>query len=277
MEPAEFLPRLHGSLERLALFDLRLTCRTGLHIGAGKSSALAGSDQPVFRDGAGRPLVPGSSLRGILRSGVEALCRALALDAVADPGDANKHSLSTESAEILPHWRQLSIVQRLFGTVAEGPGGFSYASRLQIADAPCEAAVAVELRDGVGIERGTRTAATGIKFDLEVVPAGTSFRGSLRFKNPADFEIGLLAQALSMLDSGALLLGGKSARGLGWVAVEVSPLRIVDSQSILSGTAQPKPASSELIFGPIDEHLRDALASLQQLAQAANDARQRAV
>jgi CRISPR-associated RAMP protein (TIGR02581 family) len=262
----EFRPRLHGSIERIVLFDFLITCRTGVHIGAGKSSDLAGSDQPVMRDAAGRPLVPGSSLRGILRSGVEALCAALGLDAVADPGEATQ-GLSDAEAAVLPHWRDLSLAERLFGAAAETPAGFSYASRLQIADALCAAPAAVELRDGVGIDRDSRTASTGIKFDLEVVPAGTRFQGAIRFKNPADFELGLVAQALAMLDSGALLLGGKSARGLGWVGVEVTEPRFIDPTNLLAGAALPAAGRT---FGPVEEKLADALVSLQRLAQAAS-------
>ncbi|MDP9119881.1 MAG: RAMP superfamily CRISPR-associated protein [Acidobacteriota bacterium] len=271
MDRQEFRPRLHGSLERIALLDFLLTCRTGLHIGAGKSTDLAGSDQPVLRDATGRPLVPGSSLRGILRTGVEALCRAAGIDKTfADPGTATG-GLLPEVAEILPHWRELDPVERLFGAAADGPGGFSYASRLQISDALCGTPIAVELRDGVGIERDSRTAATGIKFDLEVVPAGTRFRGVIRFKNPADFELGLLAQALWMLDSGALLLGGKSARGLGWVGVEIMAPRFIAPADILAGAPE---TPSDRTFGSVEEKLSDFLATLKRLVREAGASRQ---
>ncbi len=271
MDAHEFRPRLHGSLERLALLDLRLTCRSGLHIGAGKSNDFAGSDQPVIRDAAGRPLVPGSSLRGVLRSGVEAVCGALNLDAMArTEGDAAE--LAPAAAKLQTQWRKLTVVERLFGAAAKEREGFSYASRLQIADAPCEGEVAVELRDGVAIERDSRTAAAGIKFDLEVVPAGTRFHGAIRFKNPAEFELGLLAQALWMLDNGALLLGGKSARGLGWMQVEVTAPRLLDAAQILSRPAAG--ASAERRFGPPETMLAPWLASLEHLAEAARSAPQ---
>lgn len=270
MDRRELLPRLHGSIERIALLDFRLTCRTGLHIGAGKSSDLAGSDQPVLRDAAGRPLVPGSSLRGILRSGIEAFCRSAGLDRrFADPGPSTA-GLAPEIATVLAAWRELEPWERVFGAAADAPGGFSYASRLQISDAACADPAAIELRDGVGIRRDTRTAAQGIKFDLEVVAAGARFLGTIRFKNPADFELGLLAQALWMLDGGALLLGGKSARGLGWVGVEVTAPRFIAAAQILAGIAAPAAARE---WGGVEEMLRAPLVSLQQLAQEASDAR----
>src|SRR5436309_14020418 len=47
-------------------------CETGLHIGAGKGSLeIGGADNPVVKDAFGLPYVPGSSLRGKLRSLLE--------------------------------------------------------------------------------------------------------------------------------------------------------------------------------------------------------------
>src|SRR5918996_989225 len=49
-----------------------LSCETGLHIGAGKGSLeIGGPDKPVVQEAFGRPYVPGSSLRGKLRSLLE--------------------------------------------------------------------------------------------------------------------------------------------------------------------------------------------------------------
>lgn len=60
-----------GLLGKL-LLDGEMICDTGLHIGAGKGSLdLGGADNPVVKDAFGRPYVPGSSLRGKLRSLLE--------------------------------------------------------------------------------------------------------------------------------------------------------------------------------------------------------------
>src|SRR6185437_13006804 len=49
-----------------------LHCETGLHVGAGKGSLeIGGSDNPVVKDSYGRPYVPGSYLRGKIRSLLE--------------------------------------------------------------------------------------------------------------------------------------------------------------------------------------------------------------
>src|ERR1022692_3315568 len=54
------------------ILEGELTCETGLHVGAGKGSLeIGGSDNPVVKDAFGRPYVPGSSLRGKIRSLLE--------------------------------------------------------------------------------------------------------------------------------------------------------------------------------------------------------------
>ena len=59
-----------------------LHCETGLHIGAGKGSLeIGGADNPVVKDAFGLPYIPGSSLRGRIRSLLE---QALGLTA---PGE----------------------------------------------------------------------------------------------------------------------------------------------------------------------------------------------
>jgi CRISPR-associated RAMP protein (TIGR02581 family) len=267
VNPADLRVRHHAALERLMLFDYRLTCQTGLHIGAGKSVDFAGSDLPVLRDASGRPFIPGSSLRGVLRAGIESLCGALGLN--ESHRQTPKDLLTGVPEDLAKGWKELDLVKRLFGSVVDekkdAATTISYGSRLQISDAICENTVLFEVRDGVGICRETRTAAQAVKFDVEVVPAGTRFRGRVRFKNPADYEIGLLAQALWMLGEGLLLLGGKSSRGLGWVSVEITTPRELTAKALLD--RQTGEASQA--FGPVDDKLGTYLEGLRELAEPA--------
>src|SRR5258708_10424284 len=54
------------------ILEGEMRCETGLHVGAGKGSLeIGGSDNPVVKDSFGRPYVPGSSLRGRIRSLLE--------------------------------------------------------------------------------------------------------------------------------------------------------------------------------------------------------------
>ena len=54
------------------ILEGEMYCETGLHVGAGKGSLeIGGSDNPVVKDSWGRPYVPGSSLRGKIRTLLE--------------------------------------------------------------------------------------------------------------------------------------------------------------------------------------------------------------
>src|SRR5574340_507534 len=60
--------RLLGKL----ILEGELHCETGLQVGAGKGSLeIGGSDNPVVKDAFGLPYIPGSTLRGKLRSLLE--------------------------------------------------------------------------------------------------------------------------------------------------------------------------------------------------------------
>jgi CRISPR/Cas system CSM-associated protein Csm3 (group 7 of RAMP superfamily) len=54
-------------------FDGLLTLKTPVRIGTGSSTGVAQSDLPVMRDGRGLPIIPGSSMKGVLRSYVESI------------------------------------------------------------------------------------------------------------------------------------------------------------------------------------------------------------
>ncbi|MEM7677204.1 MAG: RAMP superfamily CRISPR-associated protein, partial [Myxococcota bacterium] len=53
-----------------------ITTVSGLHIGAG-AGEIGSSDLPVLRDALGYPIIPGSSIKGVLRSTIEGLVRSI--------------------------------------------------------------------------------------------------------------------------------------------------------------------------------------------------------
>src|ERR1043165_3949597 len=64
------------------ILEGNISCQTGLHIGAGKGSLeIGGADNPVVKDAFGLPYIPGSSLRGRIRSLLE---NALGMTAPAE-------------------------------------------------------------------------------------------------------------------------------------------------------------------------------------------------
>src|SRR5215210_6520455 len=68
------------TLQSRLRFTGELIARTGLRIGAGRDTDVAGHDLPVMRDANGHPFIPGASFKGVLRAQIEALLRGLSDD-----------------------------------------------------------------------------------------------------------------------------------------------------------------------------------------------------
>jgi CRISPR-associated RAMP protein (TIGR02581 family) len=251
-----------------------LATRTALHIGAGGSGDALGTDSPVVRTANGSPYIPGSSLKGVLRSAAEALFRggpfqkdrkklwacdpiagkdracvtheraeALLKDEKARAKQADKEPDSRRVAAKI--WDESCTVCQLFGSLA-------LAGRVRFADLPLRSEAALlELRNGVGIDRDKELAASGVLYDFEAVPPETQFELRVTVDNPTDEEIGLLLYLFQELDAGNLTLGGKTSRGLGrvhvsWEKIEEITLQkanpfadLLSSRDLL---ALPKPA-----------------------------------
>lgn len=210
----------------------RLTLRTALHVGTGKDTETA--DDLMRRDARGRLLIPGTAIAGALRSiatrlaprfNKERLCQAPPLPTVVDvharaprfdkerPCQALTGTQSKEACQCL--------VCQLFGDVnPREDTEKATAARVLVYDAVLDTSPAVLIRDGVGIDRVTGAAARReqIKFDYEVLPAGTTFKLRLELDPRLGNEektLPLLAAALAEWEQGRGAVGGRVGRGLG--------------------------------------------------------------
>lgn len=205
------------TLNNRYMLEGRLRTDGALHIGAGVGSST--TDAPFVRMG-NAAYIPGSSLRGVMRSTVERLMHAVR-------PDANIFCVSLETAK--PECNSSFDAEELDRTPREDLhfcpmcrffGSTSIASRLKVGDA-VQIGKAKEpvLRDGVGIDRDTETAADQIKFDFEVLEPGPAFQFKLQVENVGDSDKALLLMMLVELKRG-VDVGGKRSRGLGRVALE---------------------------------------------------------
>lgn len=169
-----------------------LVLQTATHLGGGADGI---ADMVLIRDAhAGGPLLPGTSIAGALRSHL-----ADVLGGYRSPEDARVPSLfGGARGDDLGAQSPLIVFDSL-GTLPDHH--------------------AAEIRDGVQIDAARGTAEEHKKFDIEVLPAGTSF--SLRFDlvvSRAEEEpelLALLITALSGLSCGDIALGARRSRGLG--------------------------------------------------------------
>jgi CRISPR-associated RAMP protein (TIGR02581 family) len=209
---------------------LRVTARlifdTAWRIGSGREGEV--SDLGVLLDASGQPLLPGSSLKGRLRSTCESLAPTLGLTACLLNSLATRVDCASDVQWYRDHREeyqdslkrgpdhQLAWIDRYTCDVCKLFGSPVQAARLRCTDGRLidSHAAAVRVRDGVVLDRDSHTAVDGLKYDYETVAAGAVFEIVLELDNPAPRDEALLGAALFEWCSGSSL-GGFTSRGLG--------------------------------------------------------------
>jgi CRISPR-associated RAMP protein (TIGR02581 family) len=226
-----------------------LTTVTALRISSGRSTEPIGSDLPVIKDALGRPLIPGSSFKGALRSRLESFLRGIlgsdrklvANPAVNDEWSLTATELSEFKEKILKNVKQEEKEDRLNDLILSNTDLISHlfgspwiASKFQVRDLTVQADAwfgQYQERDGVAIDRDTETAADGKLYDYQVVPAGTPFDFKAVVENARDWELGLLTIGLHQFETEQIPLGGGRSRGLGVVKLKIDKMRWVDVEN----------------------------------------------
>jgi CRISPR-associated RAMP protein (TIGR02581 family) len=160
--------------------------------------------------------IPGSSLKGVVRSHTERIIRTVLGDAptvCCDPFDkelACGFRIKVDNLTTAQQYAQLCLACKIFGHMVQ-------ASRLATQDAyPLDpTAVKLETRHGVAIDRRSGGVAVG-PFELEVATSGR-FATRLRLYNFERWQVGLLALVLRDLSKQELPIGFGKSRGLGRV------------------------------------------------------------
>ena len=208
--------------------------KSPIHVGASDVAAIDGLAAPILRDGHARPWIPGASLRGSLRTALETLLRGLggAGARVCESGNACEKSIDkarevfasqrhvAESDAFDLAWRESCVVCRLFGNT-------HLAARVRIADLVATEPLVTTKRHGNAVNGDLRTVTHQTLYEFEAIPAGASFAFRAVLDDAADHEVGLLVEGLGMFDLGLASLGGKRARGLGDVAIDLDDVRHV--------------------------------------------------
>lgn len=265
-----------AAVKRRVVLKGTLTADTAVRVGHQRSFSATGSDLPVVRDGNGMPFIPGSSLKGVLRSGLEAMIRGLGsgpaglwscdpLDApcckAGDNDDDEQQRAGEDAQELLEKVLRTSCdVCLLFGSP-------SMAGRLLFSDAVLAGdhrLPPVEVRHHVALDRDLETAKDGLKFDHEVVPAGTAFTVELVLENPAPYQVGLLSAAVDGLNDHHIQLGGGRTRGLGRVALKLETAQEWSAMQLLRLAQNPAEV-------PWDTYKEAGVTALADLVQRSLD------
>ncbi|MEQ1949087.1 MAG: type III-A CRISPR-associated RAMP protein Csm3 [Bryobacteraceae bacterium] len=236
-----------------------LHCETGLHIGAGKGSLeIGGADNPVVKDAFGLPYIPGSSLRGRIRSLLE---QALGLTAPGELVYLSKrrgqevriHQSDRPDDEIcLLFGRNPGRMERVEGDALDTRSATP--ARLTVYDAPLDSdSITAQMRENLddeitevksenAIDRITSQANPRT---LERVPAGARFRVRMVLDVLCEEDKALAArliEGLRLLEDDAL--GGGGSRGSGRVRFGNLSLTWRNRAFYSSGAAEVELASA---------------------------------
>lgn len=250
------------------VFTGKLICETGLHIGSGRGSI--DTEATVVIDHNGRPLIPGSSLKGAMRSTVEHLGQALQHTGkftsclLFEKNDALQCLTCNESlrATYEQMCEQPGIAEQDLWNYLNSKlcdtckvfGSPHFASKTRISDSCWIEGGPTVVRHGVGIDRDTETARQGIKFDFQVVQPETKFTFEMIVENPEGRDLQLVSLALKEMENEGIRLGGIKSRGLGKVRLELDStctlVNLADPTQLLEYLLQDKtqkPSTAELL------------------------------
>lgn len=210
-----------------------IQCRTGLHIGAGKGSLeIGGADNPVVKDAFGIPYIPGSSLRGRLRSLLEqtlglAVPSELVYLSKRKGQEVRIHQSNRPDDEVgILFGRTPGRVERVNGETTDT--SVATPARLTVYDAPLVLdSITSQMRENLDDELTEvksenavdRITSQANPRTLERVPAGARFRIRLILDILCEDDKALLArvaEGLRLIEDDAL--GGGGSRGSGRVS-----------------------------------------------------------
>ncbi|MBT9174764.1 MAG: hypothetical protein DDT22_00425 [candidate division WS2 bacterium] len=181
----------------------------------------------TFRNGREEVFIPGSSLKGIIRSHAEKITRTLSQGkkpACCNPFEKNKGKPDFACSSYFEEYKNKKNIKKLNGTEAYKQsclicrlfGSTENASRLIVRDVHLKAGcnVKFETRSGVGIDRFTGGAASGALFSLEVA-TNAEFEAQMYIRNIELWQLGLLAYVFKDFEDGIISIGYGKSRGLG--------------------------------------------------------------
>lgn len=193
-----------------------LKFRSALHIGSGRGEI--GTDAPLRRNERGEIILPGTALGGVLRTTATYIAPHLNFK---ESQQKTCLALSRQQNNNKKPKVCGCPVCHLFGEIhpseeQEGEIG-GRASRLWVYDAQLVQSSDPFIRDRVGIDRATGSAARAVhaKFDQEVIPVGADFSIQMELEDATEEDQILLAAVLAEWEAGRVWLGAGKGRGLG--------------------------------------------------------------
>jgi len=248
---------------RSVRLELSLANLEPLRIGIGERVRLGEAiNLPVLKervyyasDGVARvvPVIPGSSLKGVLRTATMTALTACGIEAHSGVKSDNCVVRLCDGVKLFEDLRKSMRADVVRAVVA----GFcpacllygtpSVSSRLRVGEfVPEPSTVRLGVKTGVGIDRRSGASANVI-YTVEYVEPGTVFSGVVTAVNTPNWLLALFARSLLLLDEGWLKIGGFKSRGMGLVSLLKDRGRLV----VEGAVARDVPAL-EVLDGDVD-------------------------
>lgn len=230
-------------------FKGKLNALHAIHVGSGFEGDVVDS---AFARSGGAPYLPGSSIRGALRSTIERILAALGRNScVLYVPEMASLPATQQEVECLTVRKDLVKTltengsrgqERILARIEEHPayqcdvcrlfGSPFIASKVKIADAFSGPDPPVNERYGTGINRETGTVQTGVLYSYEVVEKTTPFKFELIAENMTEGDLGVLSIGLLEMLTGDFWVGAKSAAGLGRCQLRLDSIKYLDSTTL---------------------------------------------
>lgn len=233
---------MHKKLYNTLTLDLALTPKSPLLIKSGGISADPSLPDMqfvrTFMVGKGETIyIPGSSMKGVVRSYVEKILKTLK----GDPPEGSCNPVQKEEScsnkienmekELRDRKQSLKTyeIYKKSCRACKIFGNTDIKSRVYFSDAYPEGEVKTETRYGVSISRLTHAVAAG-PFELEVLISGV-FKSRMQLVNFEIWQLGLLALAFKGINSGLVRVGFGKNRGFGEANLNVKRIEFSFARS----------------------------------------------
>ncbi|MDI6738060.1 MAG: RAMP superfamily CRISPR-associated protein [Nanoarchaeota archaeon] len=224
---------MENVLKNRVVIKYKVVALSDMHIGGQSGNMPAGLDNPIIKDNKGKPFVPGSSLKGVLRSSFERLAKGAGIK-VCDLDEKRGGCGNCPPCLLFGGGHKSGAIKIRDAFITDDSGKHPY------------------IRDGVRIDRKSGKAASGAKYDIEVVQKGAKFEGGMVVENTAtpDGEYTILGGLLSLIDffnEFVAGIGGGTSKGMGHAKLAILEMKEFTANDYLEGKFNGKALDLEAV------------------------------
>jgi hypothetical protein len=259
---------IHGQGFNTGVLSYQIEVLSPLFIAGGSYSLTDNKQDPIVRDFYrvdDQPAIPGSSLKGVVRSVVEAISPSCVTTTRLDPR-LLPHRSNCQTDRACPAcsmFGRMSRMSKIIFTDAGLAKGNLQWHRLPALFSP-RAHQAKNTYQDKNEYKGRKFYYHGQPVEddrqppVEVAPPHSLFRGEFQFENLSDAELGLFFVALGLDTTFTLKMGGGKPTCLGSIRVQPGTLTLVAADDFLQAETATAPLTGETMVETMVEKIRAA-------------------